>query len=261
MIKRVIDFHAHVFPEEVAEKAVRHLEEHYKLKIHHTGLLEDLLQSALQENVELLVVHSTATSPSQVENINNWIASIAVDRVVGFGTLHPDYPHYERELDRIKELGLKGIKFHPDFQGFDIDDPKMWPVYRTIGSRFPVLFHTGDENLEHSSPKKLSRVLESFPELRVIAAHLGGYSRWEEAREYLIGKNLYLDTSSSLWKLEPEEAAEIIRSHGVDRVLFGTDYPIASHREELLRFEKLPLTEEEKETILWENARRLLDSL
>ncbi|MBZ4646942.1 MAG: uncharacterized protein PWR27_1075 [Petroclostridium sp.] len=257
---RVIDFHSHAFPEAVEEKAVRNLGEYYSLEMPCRGRIQDLLESAAEGNIEKLVVHATATRAGQVENVNNWIASITNDdNIIGFGTLHPDYPHIKEELDRIERLGLKGIKLHPEFQAFDIDDPRMYPIYEEIGSRLPVLFHMGDENLDYSSPSKLAKVLELFPKLKVVAAHLGGYARWNEVRQHLIGKDFFMDTSSSLWRLEPGEAVDIIRSHGADKVFFGTDYPIASHRDELNRFMNLALTEEEREMILFKNACNFLN--
>jgi hypothetical protein len=162
------------------------------------------------------------------------------------------------ELSRVRSLGLLGLKLHPDFQGYFVDDSSMDIVYSTIEGIMPVLIHAGDQNCEFSSPKRLANVLNRYLKLTVIAAHLGGYSRWDEAEHYIIGRNCYIDTSSSLWALPPEKAVDIIRRHGVDRVLFGTDYPLVRHTEELKRFYTLGLTEEENSKILFENAKRLL---
>ncbi|SHF54647.1 hypothetical protein SAMN02746089_02138 [Caldanaerobius fijiensis DSM 17918] len=257
-LKNVIDFHAHAFPDKVASKAVANLSKHYSLKIERKGTLKDLINSAKEGGIHHIVVHSTATNPEHVETVNNWIASITGNGIIGFGTIHPDYPFIEKELCRILKLGLKGLKLHPDFQGFYIDDPKMMPIYEMIGSRMPVLFHLGDERLDYSSPRRLARVINNFPHMIIIGAHLGGYARWDEAMEYLIGKNIYIDTSSSLWRLDTKKAVTLIKKHGVEKVLFGTDYPITSHKSELERFMKLKLSTEEKEKILWENGRKLL---
>lgn len=255
---RIIDFHTHAFPEMVEEKAIKHLGRHYRIEIPYRGRIEDLMESAAKINAEKLVIHASATHAGQVENVNNWIASIISSKIIGFGTLHPDYPYVEKELDRIERLGLQGIKLHPEFQQFNIDDPKMFPIYEAISERLPILMHVGDEALEYSSPKKLARVLDKFPKLRVVAAHLGGYAKWDEAKKFLIGRDIFLDTSSTLWRLEPEEAVLLIRNHGVNKVVFGTDYPITSHQEELDRFMALPLTDAEREKILFSNAHRLL---
>lgn len=254
----IIDFHAHAFPEAVAEKAVAQVGRHYSLTMHGKGTLEDLKQSAIEAGVKHVVFHSTATKPAQVANINDWLAQRCDPMLIGFGTLHPDYGDIEGEFDRIIRMGLKGIKLHPEFQGFYADEPKMDRIYRTIGSRLPILIHTGDLHYDNSSPRRIANVLERFPEIRLISAHLGGHRQWEASQKHLVGKNLYMDTSSALWFMEPEKAVEIIRRHGTDRIVFGTDYPIVRHGTELDLFNRLPLSSQEKEAILYGNAARLL---
>lgn len=258
MNRHIIDFHNHAFPAKIERKAVRHLERHYSIDIPRIGDMQSLCLSAQNAGIEYLVLHASATHRSQVTSANDWIASFTNSNIIGFGTLHPDYEDCLGELKRIKELGLRGLKLHSDFQGFNIDDPSMYYIYDALGSNFPLLMHVGDENLDSSSPQRLAKILELFPHITVIAAHLGGYSRWDEARQYLVGKNLYLDTSSTLWKLDPREATAIIREHGADKVLFGSDYPVASHEEELERFLSLPLKEGEREKILWKNGAKIL---
>ena len=117
-MKRIIDFHAHAFPEEIAQKAVNHIGNHYTIKMQGKGILPDLLQSADKSGIDYIVIHSTATKASQVKNVNDWVASHATERLIGFGTLHPDMTDCEEEIERIISLGLRGIKLHPDFQGF-----------------------------------------------------------------------------------------------------------------------------------------------
>jgi predicted TIM-barrel fold metal-dependent hydrolase len=190
--------------------------------------------------------------------VNTWVANHQTAQLIGFGTLHPGFEDIEEEIVRIKELGLKGIKFHPEFQNFFVDDPRMDRVYKAIGSDLPVLMHVGDPKHENSSPERLSHVLDRFPDLKLIAAHLGGFKRWGETRKFLLGRNIWLDTSSALWYMDDDEAVDIMRTHGTDRVLFGTDYPFISHADELEKFMTLPLTEQEREDILWNNAAKLL---
>lgn len=255
----IIDFHTHAYPKKVAGKAVEFLNQYYRVECQGTGTMEDLRASARDAGVDYLVVHAVATKPSQVENVNTWIAGHTSAHVIGFGTIHPDYPKIPQELARIRSLGLRGIKLHPDFQEYNANDPSMDVVYANIQGELPVLIHTGDETSDYSSPRRVADILDRFPRLTVIAAHLGGYSAWDEAEQYLIGRRLYIDTSSSLWALPPEKAVHMIRRHGVRRVLFGTDYPLTHHREELERFMALDLTGEEKRLILFENAKRLLN--
>lgn len=258
--QRIIDAHAHIFPEKVAAKAVNSIGNYYGLPMRGKGTAGDLLRSGSNVNVYKYIVHSTATKPSQVKSINDFIAGIMekTDAFIGFGTLHPGLENIKGEIDRILSLGLKGIKMHPEFQKFNIDDEDMFNIYEAIEGKLPLLMHVGDENKTSSSPKRLSKVLDMFPNLTVIAAHLGGYQAWDESMEYLIGRNLYIDTSSSLFVIDSQRATKIIRMHGVDKVLFGSDYPMWSHEEELRFIDKLDLTKEEQKLILCENAERLL---
>lgn len=255
---RIFDFHTHAYPEKVAGKAVEFLNRYYHVRCRGDGTMADLLASARDAGVTGLLVHAVATRPDQVENVNSWIAAHVSDRLVGFGTIHPQYENIEREIDRIAALGLRGIKLHPDFQEYYVNDASMDRVYRAAQGRLPVLFHAGDENSEYSAPARIADVVRRFPDLTVIAAHFGGYSQWREAERHLIGRDLYIDTSSTLWALSPEKAVSLIRAHGADKVLFGTDYPLTRHRDELARFFALPLTPEEQRSILYGNAQRLL---
>ncbi|NLM38327.1 MAG: amidohydrolase family protein, partial [Firmicutes bacterium] len=126
-----------------------------------------------------------------------------------------------------------------------------------IAGKLPLLIHVGDPYRDSSSPLRLARVLDKFPDLVVIAAHFGGYRMWEDSRKYLLGRNIFMDTSSSLAFLDPTTAVEMIRSHGVDKFMFGSDYPMWSQRDELARFLRLDLTEAEREAILYNNAAKL----
>lgn len=257
-MQKILDFHTHAYPPKVACKSVDYLNSYYKITCKGDGTMEDLLKSAKEGGVSHLLVHAVATKASQVENVNTWISQHISDHVFGFGTIHPDYPEIKKELARIKSLGLLGLKLHPDFQGYFVDDKSMDIVYSTIEGKMPVLVHTGDKNTDFSSPRRLANVLDRFPNLTVISAHFGGYSEWDEGEKYIIGRNCYIDTSSSLFALSPKKAVELIHEHGVDKVLFGTDYPLTLHKEELERFNALELTEEERRKILFENAKKLL---
>ncbi len=255
----IIDFHAHIFPETLAHKAVTHIGRHYGITMNGNGLLEELAASAEASGVSRVVILSSATKPSQTNTVNHWLAERQDSRFIAFGTLHPDSDTVEADLDMLLSLGLHGVKLHPEFQVFDIDDPKMDRIYRAVGGKVPILMHVGDPKLDHSAPIRLMRVLERFPDLRIVAAHLGGYERWDEARKTLIGLPIHLDTSSALWAMEPEDALELIHAHGVDRIVFGTDYPVNNHAQEMALFDRLALTDEERQAVLHDNAAALLE--
>lgn len=259
MPKKIVDIHAHAFDEKIAIKATENLHEYYGIKPAADGRLVHLIDSAKENHVDKLVVCATATKAKQVTMINDYVSNLICDEIVGFGTLHCDFDGIDEEITRMKKLGLRGIKFHPIFQGFNIDDDKSMLMFEKIGENFPVLIHVGDKNSDGASPERLSNVLKELPHVNFIAAHLGGYSEWESAKKYLIGKNLYIDTSSSIRFLSPDETTEIIRAHGADKVLFGTDYPLSNHKFEFECMKKLNLTNDEYEKIYWENAYNLLN--
>ena len=121
-----------------------------------------------------------------------------------------------------------------------------------------MLLHTGDYRYDLSNPNRVIPILEQYPYLTVIGAHFGGWSIWEEATRFLCKYiNFFVDCSSSLYAISPEVANELIHVYGVERVLFGTDYPLWTPEEEIERFMKIDLTEEERENIFYNNAAKL----
>ncbi len=258
----IIDAHAHIYPDKIAEKASAGISSFYGIPVAHNGMLTTLLREGEKAGVDRFLVQSVATVPEQVENINSFIYSAVQaypDKLIGFGTIHPDYPDIEREVERVVSLGLKGLKLHGDMQGFDLDEEKAYPIYEAAEHfGLPILFHAGDPRSDRTTPDKLYRVTKRFPKLKVIGAHLCGWTMWDRAEELFENSGVYSDCSSSLYALEPSRAARIIRKIGTKRVFWGTDYPVWSAAEELERFAKLPLTEQEREDILGRNLLRLL---
>lgn len=255
---KIIDFHAHVFSDKIAAAAVRKLEEHYKFKWYGTGTLEDVRRETDKSGFYRTVVFSAPTKPSQVPANDEFLLGINDERFIVFGSMHPDYEYAEEDINRLKAAGVKGFKLHPDFQGFNIDDDKALRLYESIGSDYPILIHTGDKKLNFSAPTRLARVLEKFPEHKFVAAHMGGYSMWNTEAECLFGKNVWLDTSSTMFAVTSELMTDMIKKHGADKVLFGTDYPAFSTVGEAEKLLKLDLSEEEKEMIMHKNAEKLL---
>ena len=257
---KIIDFHSHAFPDAVAKKARDFLEEYYALPMFGDGTLAQLKTESHKANVTRLVVCSTATTPHQTQSINNWLSTCQKedDFLICLGTLHPDYPDIQEEVERIIQLGLHCVKLHPDFQHTAIEDERMQRIYAACQGRLPILIHVGDPKTQYSNPRALAAMIEKFPEQCFIAAHMGGYSQWDEAMEYLIGNNVYIDTSSSFCGPTNKQMEEIIHAHHIDKVLFGTDYPLTCASEELQRFMTLDLTKAERQAILYDNAAKLL---
>ena len=259
----IIDMHTHIFPGKIADKAVDAIGKFYDIPMQERGVSDNLLEKEKEAGVDRMLVCSTATTKAQVESINNFIAgeTAAHPEFIGFGSLHPDYEDPDKEVARMREIGLVGIKLHPDFQKFHIDDPAAYPIYEAAQGKMPILFHMGDARYDFSEPKRLLKVLTDFPKLIALAAHLGGYQAWDAAETlpgYLGHPRMYIDTSSSLPFVSPARALKIIHAHGTDRVFFGTDYPMWEPTEEMERFMRIPLTDEEREKLFHENAENLL---
>ena len=231
----------------------------YGLHSLYDGKVNTLLSIGNDVGIDHFVVQSVATSPKQVQSINEFIAATVAAYpafMTGLGTLHPESSDIAADVQHLKELGLHGVKLHPDIQRFKIDDYRCLKIYELCErEQLPILMHTGDSRYDFSNPNRLLPVLKIYTGLVVVGAHLGGWSVWKEARENLAGlPNFYVDTCSSLPFLSAEEAELTIRAYGADRVLFGTDYPMFSASKELELLEKLTLTAAEKQQILADNA-------
>ena len=258
---RIIDSHCHIYPDKIAQKASDATGHFYDLPASLDGKISTLLEHGERAGIEHFVVQSVATTPKQVSSINNFIAQAVSEsggRFTGLGTLHPDSEDMAADVDEIIRLGLKGVKLHPDIQRVQLDDPRMHTMYELCEGRLPMLIHTGDNRYDNSNPNRLMPILDKYPNLTVIGAHFGGWSIWEEATKKLYGyKNFLVDCSSSLYAISPEKAKELILAYGVERVLFGTDYPLWTPEAEIERFMKIDLTDEQREDILYNNAARL----
>ncbi len=261
----IIDAHAHIYPEKIAERAVHGIEQFYDMHVDYDGTVSGLLRAGEEAGVSRFLVQSVATAPEQVRSINNFIAKSVEeypDKLIGFGALHPDFDDIRGEVARMETLGLRGIKLHPDFQRFDLDDERAFPIYEIAEERgLPILFHIGDARQDFSAPERLLNVVKKFPGLKAIGAHLCGWSMWDRGAELFAHSGVYADCSSSLYAMSPGHAAELIRKIGADRVFWGTDYPMWNAKEEVARFNKLPLTENERENILSRNLLRFLGEI
>lgn len=260
----IIDIHAHVFPPKILNKAVLSIGRFYDLNMHCDGTLDTLLAEDKKAGIACSVVFSTATAMPQVQSIHKFIHKMqeaSQGRLLGFGTLHPDMTplQIEQEVDSILELGLHGIKLHPDFQEIPADSEAVFSMARAAAGKLPIIIHAGDYRHGFSHPEQIRKLALANPDLTLIAAHFGGWSEWFKAPDALAGlPNVYVDTSSSLDFISPERATEMIHRFGVDHVLFGTDYPMWGPCEETARFNKLALTPVERRKILYDNASTLL---
>ena len=259
---QIIDTHCHIYPEKIAAKAVAGTDTFYGTVAKGDGTAGSLLKINKDCGIDHSIVQSVATTPKQVNSINNFIAETvasASGRLTGLGTLHPDSEDQRADVRHLIDIGLKGVKLHPDIQRFKIDDYRCLKIYELCEEfGLPILMHTGDKRYDFSNTNRLIPILETYTNLTIIGAHMGGWSLWDEASLELAGiPNLYVDCSSTMYWVPLDKTAEIIRRYGADKVMFGTDYPMWHPKDEVEMFFELGLSDDEMRLILSENAKKL----
>lgn len=258
---KIIDAHCHIYPDKIAQKASDSTSNFYRMPSRLDGKISTLLDMGVKAGIDHFVVQSVATSPKQVSSINKFIADAVANsngKFTGLGTMHPDSEDIEADFNEIMDLGLKGVKLHPDIQQFKIDDYRMLKIYELCEGRLPILMHTGDSRFDYSNPNRMVPIMDIYKNLTVIGAHFGGWSVWEEATKKLSNyENFYVDCSSSFYAITLEKSRDLIMAYGTKKVLFGTDYPMWLPNLEFERFMQIDLTEQEREDILYNNAAKL----
>lgn len=259
----IVDFHAHVFPDRIAARAVSALEERGGVRACSDATVSGLLRSMDRAGVGMAVVLPVSTKKENVSSINRWAAGLRGDRLEPFGTLFPGMHDVRDEAARLMEAGIRGVKIHSDYQGVDADNPLMYPLYEACREYGIVaLLHAGvDLALSppvRATPEMIAAVLERFPGLTMIAAHMGGHRMWDDVKSFLAGREVYFDTAFCPGKMPEETFRSLLRPHGAGRVLFATDYPWLGHEEALTAMNRWDFSAEERRLILGENALRLL---
>ena len=260
----IIDFHTHCFPEKLATRALEKLS--YVsggIEYYTDGTVGGLKASMKREGVDVSVVLNIATNAHQQRSVNDFAASICDNEsIFSFGSVFPDAEDALEELDRIKALGLRGVKFHPEYQGFYADDEKMKPIYRKISQLGLItVFHAGQDygysSPFHCMPKNLLGALR-WLEAPVVAAHWGGLGCGEEVLKVLCGLDLYIDTSFGYCQMPRSTAQRIVEKHGTEKLLFATDSPWHTAAMERKFLGTLGLSKEEEEVVFCKNAVKLL---
>lgn len=258
---KIIDIHTHFYPDDIARKATDSVRFFYGIGDGTMDGTESLLlQKSEEAGIRQTVILPVAIRPDRVRHINDFILEKArvTERYIPFGTVHAAMENLPEEVERLLAAGVKGIKLHPDSQRFGIDDPRLFPMYEIIRGRIPILSHMGDKRYNYSHPIRLRKILDMFPGLDSIAAHFGGYSMYETAREMLYDTNCIMDISSSMMFMDPGEPERYINIYGAERMAFGSDYPMFNPVNEVAHFLQLRLTDQQKEQIAHKTAERIL---
>ena len=256
----IIDCHTHIYPDAIASKAAASIRDFYDLGEEAIdGTVSQLLQRGEKAGISRYVVLPVGMRPDHVRSVNSFILDRVQQepRFIGFGTVHAAMEDITGEGQWILDHGLKGVKMHPDFQKFNIDDPRLFPLYEQLQGKLPVMFHVGDPRYDYSHPSRVKRLLELFPNLQIIAAHLGGYGLFETAFELLKDTTCIMDVSSSLMFMPEGVAERYINGYGAERLLFGSDFPLWDPESEVRRFLQLQLTPQQFEQIANKTAKAL----
>jgi predicted TIM-barrel fold metal-dependent hydrolase len=219
-----------------------------------------------RDGVEKSVICSIATRPAQFEAILSWSRQIRSDRVIPFPSFHPTDPEMLVHISRIKAEGFKGIKMHPYYQGFFLDDEKLYPAYEKICELGLILvMHTGFDiafpRIRRCDPRQILNVMTRFPELKMVTTHLGAWQQWGEVEDLLAGRKIYMDISYTLDQIDPQRARRIILKHPKEYILFGTDSPWSGARDTYKHLVRLELGQELERCILRQNGLALLESV
>ena len=270
---KVFDVHCHAFPDKIAGAAMARLlagvaspSNPYGMKVvaSFDGTVSGLLAGMDRAGIQRAILCSVATRPEQTPKITDWSAAIQNERLVAFGSIHPDFAAPEAELERMAALGLRGIKFHPQYMNCPLDDPRVLRIARAAArTGLAMVTHAGADlelaQPDLASPARVRRLHESAPLLRLLACHMGGWRCWEEALQVLAGLPVYLETSYTLGQCPDDLLLRLLEAHPADKLLFGTDAPWADQKRELETFQALPISQSAKAAILWDNAFRFLN--
>ena len=262
----IIDFHTHAFPDSLAPRAISSLISACggTLSPVHDGTVTGLIQRMDEYSVDKSVMLPVITKMSQTKTLNEWAASCASERIIPFGAVFPHTDDYKRDMDFVCSLGLRGLKFHAEYQAFSLDEPKMLKIYDYAFEKgLIVLHHAGFDPAFpppfRSSPKQFQNIARAMKGGVLVAAHFGGQSQWDDVERYLVGENVYLDTSMGQKYYPTEQFLRIVRAHGADKILFASDSPWSNAGEEIASINSLSLTDTEKSMIFSENARKILN--
>jgi uncharacterized protein len=263
MRETIIDFHAHAFPDALAERAIASLEHGGGVKAFHDGKVASLLASMDKAGIDTSVICSIATKPEQFDPIMKWSKAIASPRIVPLPSIHPRAADPVGQARQVAEAGFLGVKLHPYYQDFDVDEERLFPLYRALDElKLLLVLHTGfdfafprDRKVD---PIRIRRVIDRFPSLRLVTTHLGAWDDWDEVEKHLLGLPVYMDISMSIEHLGQTRSRAMLSTHPADRILFGTDSPWTSQSETLRLARSLKLDRERQERLLHLNAEKLL---
>ena len=268
----LIDFHTHIFPERIANHAIASLkagvlrEEGIATECYTDATYSGLIKSMEENGVSLSIAMPIVTNPEKPDGVNNYAETIRSDRVISFASVHPMQHNAADAVKSFRERGFIGIKMHPEFQHCYINSHESIAVLKAAEEEgMAVMLHAGaDIGMPppvHCTPKMLKDALGYVSGENIIAAHMGGWRMWDEVLKYLAGTRIYMDIAFVGGFIDDTLCREIIKKHGADKILFGSDSPWETPAYTLQYLLSLGLEEDATEKIKHKNARALLKRL
>jgi predicted TIM-barrel fold metal-dependent hydrolase len=258
----IIDAHCHVWPDAIARKVLA--DRPVGLDPVHDGTLDGLRRTMDTAGIDMAMTLAVANVARTVHRTNEFVGTVDRSRFVPFGTVHPELS-VEENLGSLHENGVVGVKLHPLFQELSFADERTREILVALAEGgFPVIAHVGcggdHTQNERGASKHLPALVGGIPGLRFIAAHFGGYHDLDAAEQWSVGTDVHLETSwpPSLGTLPAQRLQEIIRRHGADRVVYGSDWPMTDPATEIAAVRALGLTAQEEAAVLGGNLARLL---
>jgi predicted TIM-barrel fold metal-dependent hydrolase len=244
----IIDSHVHLFSPKVVENVSQKTGMVERLHLRVKGAeervtVDKLKQTMHQAQIDACLLLPTAGKDGVAKtNDRYWKITQETTGVLTAGTLHPGYPDNPAEIERFKDRGIKGIKFSSFSQGFPLDAPETIDLFDRLhgenqhqNHRFFVVLDTfyeahcffGTSPRYTTTPERLGHLVKHYPGIPFIAAHMGGLTApFEEISNYLPpSPNLFLDTSNAAHTLSKQEFIHLLKNHGGEHVIFGTDWP------------------------------------
>lgn len=289
---RIIDFHTHTFPDRIAAAALNSLKHDSETVPHTEGTNSDLRRSMDEAGVDISIVLPVVTNPAKSSSMNNYAARINEEfeqtGIFSIGGIHPESPNIREVIREAADLGLKGLKLHPDYYGIEFNDIRIKRVVDIASENgLFIITHAGmDIGLYPPICCSIASIMDVMKDVRpeaLVLAHMGGWMNWEEVTEVLgpfcneynnncSGRGVYLDTAFSIGEIEwldpdshkayhqmsDDQFRRMVETFGSDRILFATDSPWAEQRDYVDRIYNMGLTPPELEQIFHENAEHIL---
>ncbi len=240
----LIDCHTHAYPAKVADKLIPRMVDVYGVKPKHKATIEGLRDSMKSSGVGKSLLLTVANRKEHVHSSNTWCINTNSQDILCFGSIHPDYTNWEDEIDRLNENGVRGLKLQPNAQRFRPDDEGVFGIYeKVLELDMALVFHIGDEVKPvkplYAHPRYFNRVLESFPDLTILLAHLGGYKTFNDLHHVLGYDNVWFDTAFIPGNIPDDLFISLVDEIGIDRVVYGSDYPWADPRDGITKVREL----------------------